>query len=94
MLGSEDIIFEKVYDYYHYGEIKVCIMVPHSPPSSGIAVFLILFIKLVFLAYLKSNMLVWNVSLLYMSFIYVPLASAKAVYFVSIDKDKELFLEV
>ena len=48
MLGSEDIIFEKVYDYYHYKEIKVCIMVPHSPPSSGIAVLLILMIKLVF----------------------------------------------
>ena len=48
MLESEDIIVEKVYDYYQYTEIKVCIMVPHSPPSSGIAVLLILMIKWVF----------------------------------------------
>ena len=48
MLESEDIIVEKVYDYYQYTEIKVCIMVPHSPPSSGIAVWLILMIKWVF----------------------------------------------
>ena len=48
MLESEDIVIEKVYDFYQYTEIKVCIMFPHSPPSSGTSVLLILMIKWVF----------------------------------------------